>query len=363
MTRVHTALRGLAAASLLALAAAGQADSGSYSYDDGSTEAVVGVGGVPVEFGVMHRFDARGGSDVITEIRVAFGSPTDPQGAPSVDSPVRVVVYDDPDDDGVPDDLVLLTQAGGMIRTTAQDTKDPFPVPPTQVSGVFFVLATMPGTGTPVGGTPVGIDVSAKSNGRAWLTFAIGTAGALNLGNLQQNSFPPRDLDTFLMGAPGALFLLDAIGSGPAPSVYCTAKVNSVGCTPSIAFEGVPSANALSGFKVQCRDVIGRRVGLLCYGTQGRDAVPFQGGTLCIKTPLQRTPPVSSHGHPPAPAAPCTGRWSIDMNAFAQGLLGGHPAPELKVPGTLVDCQWWGRDGQASFGTTLSDALEYTTGP
>jgi hypothetical protein len=360
--RFQRASRGLAAASLLALCALGQSDSGKYSHDDGSTEGTIGVGGVPVEFGVLHRFDARGGSDVVTEIRVAFGSPLDPQGAPSIDSPVRVAVYDDPDDDGIPDDLVLLTQASGTIQTTAQDTKDGFPVPPTQVSGVFFVLATMPGTGVPAGGTPVGIDVSQKSNGRAWLTFAIGAGAALNLNDLGANTFPPRDLDTLLIGAPGALLLLDAVGGGAAPTVYCTAKTSSVGCAPRIEFVGVPSANAASGFKVMCRDVIGHRVGLLCYGTQGRDALPFQGGTLCVKAPLQRTPPVSSHGEPPSPLAPCTGRWSIDMNAFAQGLLGGHPAPELGVPGTVVDCQWWGRDGQASFGTSLSDALEYTVG-
>ena len=43
--------------------------------------------------------------------------------------------------------------------------------------------------------------------------------------------------------------------------------------------------------------------------------------------------------------------------------MGGNPAPELSVPGTMVQVQWWGRDKQDVFATTLSDALGYTVGP
>jgi hypothetical protein len=48
------------------------------------------------------------------------------------------------------------------------------------------------------------------------------------------------------------------------------------------------------------------------------------------------------------------------MNSFASGALGGSPSAALRTVGTLIDCQWWGRDFGASFNTTLSNALEYT---
>lgn len=148
------------------------------------------------------------------------------------------------------------------------------------------------------------------------------------------------------------------------PVTYCTAKVNSLGCTPDIDFTGTPSASAGSGFVVKGQNVRNNKTGLLFYGMSGPAATPFQGGTLCVKSPIKRTPGVSSGGTP-APANDCTGVYSIDMNQFAVGGGGGSPDPLLIVVGTQVNCQFWGRDPgfPAPNNTTLTDALQYTVCP
>jgi len=149
----------------------------------------------------------------------------------------------------------------------------------------------------------------------------------------------------------------------PAPASYCTAKLNSQGCAPRIESNGKPSAGAGNGFLVRATQVLNNKVGLLFYGLNGRATIPFQGGTLCVAAPVKRTPVCSSGGNPPP--NDCSGVYLIDMNLFAAGGLGGTPQPGLGVAGTLVDCQWWGRDPGfvAPNNTTLSDALEYTVHP
>ena len=144
------------------------------------------------------------------------------------------------------------------------------------------------------------------------------------------------------------------------PNAYCTAKVNALGCTPAIATAGTPSAVAPSGFTVIGSNVRNNKPGLLLYSVTGSAANPFTGGTLCVAAPIKRSTPVASGGTP-APANDCTGVYTIDMNAFAQGALGGLPSPALSVSGTVVCCQFWGRDpGFAPpNNTTLTSAIQY----
>jgi len=151
--------------------------------------------------------------------------------------------------------------------------------------------------------------------------------------------------------------------SSPAPVAYCTAKVNALGCTPSIGSVGTPSATAGSGFDVIGSNVRNNKNGLLFYGINGRAALPFQGGTLCVAPALKRTGALNSGGTA-APANDCTGVYLIDMNAFAVSAGPPIPLPELQVPGTMVNCQFWGRDPgfPAPDNTTLTDGLEYIVG-
>ena len=151
--------------------------------------------------------------------------------------------------------------------------------------------------------------------------------------------------------------------ANPSSTVYCTAKTNSLGCLPSIGSIGVPSATAGFGFIVKGSNVRNNKNGLMFYGVSGPAALPFQSGTLCVKGPIKRTGAVNSGGTA-APVNNCSGVYSLDMNSFA--LSAGPPLPlaALRVPGTLVYCQFWGRDPGfiAPNNTTLTDALKYTVG-
>lgn len=149
---------------------------------------------------------------------------------------------------------------------------------------------------------------------------------------------------------------------GVAPTTYCTPKTNSLGCVPTITSSGVPRVSQTAGFVISASDVLNNKLGLVIYSLSGRSQTPAWGGTLCVTLPLRRMRNVDSAGTP-APATDCSGVFSIDVSAFSHGLLGGTPHPELLVPGTLVNVQWWGRDpGYASpNNVTLSAGLEFTT--
>jgi hypothetical protein len=186
------------------------------------------------------------------------------------------------------------------------------------------------------------------------LAFGASSSGVLNVPVLPAG----REYSSLAVGSGFVMALVDAVATCSAPIAHCTAKLNSLGCTPAIAWLGTPSAAASSGFEVSCSRVRNNKPGVLMYSVTGRAALPFQGGLLCVANPIRRTPSVGSNGAPP-PVNDCSGLYKLDMSAFASGALGGSPLPALRTPGTLVNCQWWGRDFGASFNTTLSDALEY----
>ncbi len=147
------------------------------------------------------------------------------------------------------------------------------------------------------------------------------------------------------------------------PTTYCTAKTNSLGCTPQIAWQGAPNAGVPGGFTVLGTNVRNQKAGLLLYGVSGRASTVFQGGVLCIAPPVKRTVPVTSGGTP-LPISDCSGVYALDMNAFGHGVLGGTPLGQLTLAGQVVDAQFWGRDPgfPAPFNSTLTDGLEWTVG-
>jgi Tol biopolymer transport system component len=147
------------------------------------------------------------------------------------------------------------------------------------------------------------------------------------------------------------------------PVVYCTSSVTSAGCEPRLSWSGLPRAEHDSGFVVSCTDAPNNKFGLLFYGLGGRLDTPFLAGTFCVQVPVVRTAPAFSAGNPTT-VNDCSGSFHIDMNAFAEGLLGVAPLAELNHLGTRVNVQYWGRDPQGPIASTfLSNALEYVVGP
>jgi Tol biopolymer transport system component len=139
-----------------------------------------------------------------------------------------------------------------------------------------------------------------------------------------------------------------------APQVYCDSQVNSLGCRPSISFNGLPSASAGSGFTLQTHGLLGNKPGLFFYSSQRAIVTPFLGGYLCMDLPIKYMPAQATGGSGPPG---CTGSLSVDFNAW----IAGGTDPSL-VLGENVCIQAWSRDAGAAWGSNLSNAVAFVIG-
>ncbi len=140
----------------------------------------------------------------------------------------------------------------------------------------------------------------------------------------------------------------------PAPIVYCTAKVNSLACTPSISLTGTTSASAGSGATLTTINVIGNKNGLYFHSTSGQIGASFHGGFLCVKSPTKRHAIKTSGGT----GGTCTGVFTEDLNAYIAS--GADPA---LVAGATIWIQCWSRDPGDAFTDSLSDAVKAVVCP
>jgi hypothetical protein len=132
------------------------------------------------------------------------------------------------------------------------------------------------------------------------------------------------------------------------PVVYCTAKTNSLGCTPAIAISSAPSASAGSGCTLSVGNALGKKSGLFFHSTNGAASTAFHGAFLCVQTPLVRHAIANSGGTNGA----CDGVFTEDLNAYIAS--GADPA---LVAGAHVWLQHWSRDPADPFQDGLSDAV------
>ncbi len=193
-----------------------------------------------------------------------------------------------------------------------------------------------------------------STNGRMWAFSADLSLNLFTLNLTNPNQGGPA------LGSNGTLVMCDLGGvhayRSNVGSIYCSAKTNSLGCTPETAYTGVPSSTNAAPFEIRASRVLNNKNGLFFYGTHGPDALSFQGGTLCVKAPIKRTSVQNSNGD--APPNDCSGNYAIDFNALIQS--GGDPT---LIAGAQVDGQWWARDPNDPFTTSLSNAIQFTIQP
>ena len=134
---------------------------------------------------------------------------------------------------------------------------------------------------------------------------------------------------------------------------YCTAQVNSAGCTPAIAGDGVASVSSVFAYDIGASQVLSNVVGLMIYSKSGAGSIPFNGGTICVGSPITRTSGQFSGG-----SGSCGGTFSFDFNAYIDSGFD----PNL-FAGAQVWAQYWSRDLAAPGGSNLSDALHFYVVP
>jgi hypothetical protein len=176
---------------------------------------------------------------------------------------------------------------------------------------------------------------------------AVSSAGDLNLDG-------HRDIVIGANDAPfGAGEAYVRLAVAAAPTTYCTAKVNSQGCTPQVGSEGVASLSIADDFHVTAENVINNKFGILFWGRGPRNT-PFLGGTLCVDSPLKRTAPQNSGGN--SGGVDCSGTYSFHFShayMTAKGVTAGD----------RIHAQFWSRDPAASFGVGLTDAVAFAVLP
>jgi len=153
-------------------------------------------------------------------------------------------------------------------------------------------------------------------------------------------------------GAPSLCVARIAPEAPCAPVSYCTAKVNSLGCTPSMYATGSTSL-AVNTLRLRATNVLNNKSGLL-FWSLAPSATPFQGGYMCCKPPVKRTPVQTSGGNPPP--EDCSGTFVFHWNKIYVNSKG------LSV-GDWYYSQYWMRDPSSPSTTNLTDAVRFLLTP
>ena len=161
----------------------------SCSYDDGVSNDSIGLG----SFGggeelYLHKMGGLGEFAQVNSISMAWGTPLFPGNAVPANTPATIRIFKDPDDDGVPDDLVQVASKGFLTAPPDTDILQTVTFnSPVHISGVYFIGVSLhSGSGQ----YPLAIDYDNPSANRGWLCFETnGSGGNINYANLPSNDF------------------------------------------------------------------------------------------------------------------------------------------------------------------------------
>lgn len=181
-------------------------DTTTYLWDDGTAEDALGLtaGGTML---FLNDFTVANGAEYISEVSAVIG-PTIPGG-----TSFTMMVYDDPNNDGVPGDAVLIRTVEGTVANQGEYVFQTLSVldqagQPVYVgaAGDHFFVAAMVSAAS--GLYPAAIDQS-SSAGHSWLAA---TTGQFDTGNLLNNEFPIASVASY--GWPANFLVRASTGSG-----------------------------------------------------------------------------------------------------------------------------------------------------
>jgi len=153
----------------------------------------------------------------------------------------------------------------------------------------------------------------------------------------------------------GYVYVYSPCSCAPNIDNYCTSKINSKGCTPTIGSSGCPGLTGPDDFYLTAYNIINNKNGIFFWGV-GRNNTAFQGGTLCVAPPMIRTKVQNSNGNPPPDD--CSGTLSYH---FSQAYMNFHGL----TAGMVLNGQWWYRDPALGppHPVGLTDGIEWKLGP
>lgn len=162
-----------------------------YRLDDGGSDTAIGiVGGTGGTFDILwlNSFTTQFNREIVRSISLTWGTPkTAPGNTGNLNGQAaEILLYSDPNNDGNPDDALLLNRTFTTVVNQDTDEFAQVDINPTQVSGRFFVAALM--RNLPLSTTfPAALDTTSPVRDRSWLLFtnSITNPGlGININNL-----------------------------------------------------------------------------------------------------------------------------------------------------------------------------------